>query len=72
MYRLGWEKEKLEVTYISVYSSILEEGMATHSSIVPLRVPRTEETGRLQSKGLQSWAQLKRLNTHTHTHTHTQ
>ena len=31
----------------------LEEGMATHSSILALRTPWTEETGRLQSMGLQ-------------------
>jgi len=27
----------------------LEEGMATHSSILAWRIPRTEEPGRLQS-----------------------
>ena len=31
----------------------LEEGMATHSSILSLRIPRTEEPGRLWSIGLQ-------------------
>ena len=31
-----------------------EEGMATHSSIPPWRIPWTEEPGRLQSIGLQS------------------
>ena len=31
----------------------LEEGMATHSSIVAWRIPCTEEPGRLQSTGLQ-------------------
>ena len=34
---LGWED--------------LEEGMATHSSILAWRIPRTEEPGRLQSMG---------------------
>ena len=29
-----------------------EEGMATHSSILAWRIPRTEEAGRLQSIGL--------------------
>ena len=33
----------------------LEEDMATHSSILVWRIPRTEEPGRLQSMGLQSW-----------------
>ena len=31
----------------------LEEGMATHSSILALRIPWTEEPGRLQSMGSQ-------------------
>ena len=31
----------------------LEEGMATHSSILAWRIPWTEEPGRLQSTGLQ-------------------
>ena len=35
---LGWEDS-------------LEEGMATHSSILACRIPRTEEPGRLQSLG---------------------
>ena len=29
----------------------LEKGMATHSSILAWRIPRTEEPGRLQSMG---------------------
>ena len=37
---LGWEDP-------------LEEGMTTHSSILAWRIPWTEETGRLQSMGLQ-------------------
>ena len=48
----------------------LEEGMATHSSILAWRISWTEEPGGLQSTGLQrvrrDWA-----HTHTHTHTHT-
>ena len=31
----------------------LEKGMATHSSILACRIPWTEESGRLQSMGLQ-------------------
>ena len=31
----------------------LEEGMATHSSVLAWRTPRTEEPGRLQSTGSQ-------------------
>ena len=37
---LGWEDP-------------LEEGMATHSSILVCRIPWTEEPGELQSVGLQ-------------------
>ena len=37
---LGWEDS-------------LEEGTATHSSILAWRIPWTEEPGGLQSKGLQ-------------------
>ena len=37
---LGWE-------------DLLEDGMATHSSIPVWRIPWTEEPGRLQSIGLQ-------------------
>ena len=33
----------------------LEEGMATPSSILAWRIPRTEEPGGLQSTGSQSW-----------------
>ena len=36
----------------------LEKGMATHSSILAWRISWTEESGRLQSMGLQSWTQL--------------
>ena len=49
----------------------LEEGMATHSSILAWRIPRTGEPGGLQSMGLQRVAQDWATNTHTHTHTHT-
>ena len=31
----------------------LEEGIATHSSILAWRIPRKKEPGRLQSMGLQ-------------------
>ena len=37
---LGWEDS-------------LDKGMATHSSILACRIPRTEEPGGLQSLGLQ-------------------
>ena len=41
----------------------LEEGMATYSNILAWRIPQTEEPGRLQSMGSQSWTQLKQLST---------
>ena len=47
---LGWEDP-------------LEEGMATHSSILACRIPRTEEPGGLQSMGSQSQT---RLTAHMH------
>ena len=49
---LGWEDP-------------LEEGMATHSSILACRIPWTEEPGGLQSRGSQSRTQLKRLSMYT-------
>ena len=38
----------------------LEEGMATHSSILAWRIPWTEEPGGLQFMGLQSLTQRSR------------
>ena len=37
----------------------LEKEMATRSSILAWRILQTEEPGRLQSMGSQSWTQLK-------------
>ena len=50
------------------------EGYGTHVSILAWEIPRTEESGWLQSKGLQkSWTQLtNKTHTYTHTHTHTE
>ena len=42
----------------------LEKEMATHSSILAWRIPRTEEPGGLQSIALQSRTLLKRLSMH--------
>ena len=44
----------------------LEEVMATHSSILALKIPWTEELGGLQSMGSQSQTRLKSL-AHVHT-----
>ena len=49
---LGWENP-------------LEEGMATHSSILAWKIPWTEELGKLWSMGLQSRTWLKQLGTDT-------
>ena len=54
VWSLGWE-------------DLLEEGMATHSSILAWRIPWTEEPGGPQSTGsTKSWTRLKWLSTHTH------
>ena len=45
----------------------LEKGVATHSNILAWRIPWTEESGRLQSLGLQSQILLKQLSTHAYT-----
>ena len=44
----------------------LEKGMATHSSILAWRIPRTEEPSGLQSMGVtKSRTLLKQLSMHT-------
>ena len=42
-----------DVGLIPGQEDLLEEGMATHSSILAWRIPRTEEPGGLQSMGSQ-------------------
>ena len=44
----------------------LEKEMATHSSILAWKIPRTEEPGRLQSAGLQESDMTERLHFHFH------
>ena len=44
----------------------LEEGMATHSSVLAWRIPWTEEPGGLQSMELHSRTLLKQLRTHAY------
>ena len=53
VWSLGWEDP-------------LEKGKANHSSILAWRIPWTEEPGRLQSMGLQSWTQLSKFHFHFH------
>ena len=43
----------------------LEEKMATHSSILPWEIPRTEEPGGLQAMG---WQRVRYDGAHTHAH----
>ena len=50
---LGWEDP-------------LEKEMATHSSVLPWRIPWTEEPGGLQSIGLQSQTEPKQLSIAQH------
>ena len=65
-------------THTCIWIHILEEGMATHSSILAWRIPWTEEPGGLQFIGLQRIRHDWVTNTHacarahTQTHTHTQ
>ena len=48
-----------DVSSIPGQEDPLEEEMATHSSILAWEIPRTEEPGRLQSRGSQkSWIRL--------------
>ena len=44
----------------------LEEGMTTHSSILPWKIPWTEEPGGLQSMGLQESDMTEQINHHHH------
>ena len=39
----------------------LEEGMATHSSILVWRIPWTKEPGSIVQRVAKSWTRLKRL-----------
>ena len=43
----------------------MENKMATHSSILAWRIPWTEESGGLQSMGLQESGTTKQVNTDT-------
>ena len=44
----------------------LEEGMATHSRMLPWRIPRTEEPGGLQPMGCKELDTTKQLNSNSH------
>ena len=44
--------QEMQVRFLG-YEDPMEEGMASHSSILAWRIPWTEEPGRLQSMGSQ-------------------
>ena len=46
------DKQEMQVRSLGS-EDLLEEEMTTHSSILTRKIPWTEESGRLQSKGLQ-------------------
>ena len=50
-YRTRLPMQEMQVRYLG-REDPLEEEMATHSSVLPWRIPRTEEPGRLQFMGL--------------------
>ena len=47
-----WEPQEIQLQSLG-REDALEEGIATHSSILALRIPWTEEPGGLQSMGSQ-------------------
>ena len=51
-----------------VWEDLLEEGIATHSSILAWRIPLTEEPGDLWSIVTESQTQLKRRSTQRVSH----
>ena len=46
----------------------LEEGMASHSSILAWKTPWTEAWGAMVHRVVKTQTRLKRLSTHVHTH----
>ena len=67
MAQLGKSLSAMQETWVQSLSwdDPLEEGTATHSSVLAWRIPWAKEPGGLQSMGLQmSRSQLKPLSTH--------
>ena len=66
--RIHWPMQKMWVQSLG-QEDLLEKGMATHSSILAWRIPWTEETGGLQSMGLQrvrhNWETKQQQQHHT-------
>ena len=64
------EMQEMQVRSLG-WEDVLEEGMATHSSILARKIPWTEELHGLQPIGVtKSQTQLSDC-AYTHTHTHT-
>ena len=59
-------KQEIEETWVQSLGQEdpLEEGMATHSSILAWRIPWTKEPGRLRSRGSQRVGHDRATNTH--------
>ena len=58
------ETQETQVRFLS-WEDALEKEKATHSSILAWEIPWTEETGGLQSMGLQELGMTRKLNTHS-------
>ena len=58
----SFPKHNVETKHVLGF--MLEKEMATHSNILAWRIPRTEEPGRIQSMGSQSWTRLSDSHTH--------
>ena len=54
------EMQEVRVSFMN-WEDLLEDEMATHSSISAWRISWTEEPGGLQSMGSQSWTRLSDL-----------
>ena len=54
-----------DVCLIAGWEDLLEEGMATHSSILAWRIPWTEDWWAIVHRIVKSRTRLKQLSTHT-------
>ena len=63
-YRIHWPVQDTRVRSLD-WEDPLENGMATHSSILAWRIPWTEEPGGLQSMGSQKWNMTEKPKAHT-------
>ena len=58
----------IEPACLAGWEDLLEKEMATNSSTLAWKIPRTEEPGRLQSMGLQRLDMTERLHFHFFLH----